>query len=238
MLDLVVLVALAAVLGLALGGSLEGLRRPVRWLPLVVGALLAEVLLVSTPFAAHAWALRWGSWLWIGSLAAIALTLGRNVVASRRFERAAWLVALLGVSLNLTAVLANGGTMPQSPEARAAAGVRLDRVAVDPEHPVWRNVSVMTDQSRLTQLADVIPLPGFLPSRNVVSVGDLLLVSGLAVWAFLAARSRPRMAEAIDMSGRVPSANAATPGHRGRVVARQMSLRVRRPDGSLPDRRA
>ncbi len=192
MLNLVAFIVGGALLAVALGGSLDGLARGVRWLPLAAAAFGVELLLTVTPFASHPWALAGGPTLWVLSLATILGALARNALAAAGALRSAWLVAAFGVALNLTVVVANGGSMPQSPAAREAAGVPRDRVLVDPAHPVWRNVSVMTPESRLVWLADVIPLPAFLPSKNVMSVGDLLLTAGLTVYAFVSVRRAPR----------------------------------------------
>jgi hypothetical protein len=78
----------------------------------------------------------------------------------------------LGAGLNLLAILANGGVMPASPAALAAAGLPA-------AEPGFRNSSVV-DDPRLAFLGDVFAIPASWPLSNVFSVGDLLIGVGLA----------------------------------------------------------
>ena len=48
--------------------------------------------------------------------------------------------------------------------------------------PAWHNVAPMSPDTRFPWLGDIFAEPAWVPSRNVVSVGDLLLSVGLA-WA-------------------------------------------------------
>jgi hypothetical protein len=52
----------------------------------------------------------------------------------------------------------------------------------------------MTPNTQLNWLGDLIPEPAWLPKNNVISIGDLLLGSGLAWWAFLMTAASPRRA--------------------------------------------
>jgi hypothetical protein len=81
-------------------------------------------------------------------------------------------VTALGAALNLLAILANGGVMPASPAALAAAGLPADE-------PGFRNSDVV-DDPRLAFLGDVFAIPASWPLSNVFSVGDLLIGVGLA----------------------------------------------------------
>jgi Family of unknown function (DUF5317) len=78
----------------------------------------------------------------------------------------------LGAALNLLAILANGGVMPASPAALAAAGLPA-------AEPGFRN-STAVDDPRLAFLGDVFAIPASWPLSNVFSVGDLLIGVGLA----------------------------------------------------------
>jgi hypothetical protein len=78
----------------------------------------------------------------------------------------------LGAALNLLAILANGGVMPASPAALAAAGLPA-------AEPGFQNSSVV-DDPRLAFLGDVFAIPASWPLSNVFSVGDLLIGVGLA----------------------------------------------------------
>ena len=177
------------------------------WWPLGLTALAAEIALASTPLGEHPWAIQWGSAVWVAALAAMVAVLGRNACRRGGLARMPWLLATLGVALNLLVVTANDGYMPQSQTARAEAGVSVERVAGLASRPAWHNVAAMSAETRLPWLGDIFAEPAWLPSRNVVSVGDLLLSVGLA-WAtyLLAAPTRrapgePRFRPGLVLNG-------------------------------------
>ena len=78
----------------------------------------------------------------------------------------------LGAVLNLLAITANGGVMPASPAALAAAGLPADE-------PGFQS-STAVDDPRLAFLGDVFAIPASWPLSNVFSVGDVLIGVGLA----------------------------------------------------------
>jgi len=82
-----------------------------------------------------------------------------------------WLVAL-GVGANAVTIAVNGGTLPASAHALRAAGIHL-RAGFD-------NSGVVA-HPHLAWLGDVMVTPAWLPMRNMLSIGDLLLVLGAAV---------------------------------------------------------
>ena len=82
----------------------------------------------------------------------------------------------LGAGLNLLAIAANGGVMPASPDALAAAGLPVGG-------PGFRNSDAVADP-RLAFLGDVFAIPAAWPLSNVFSVGDVLIGAGL-VWGLL-----------------------------------------------------
>ena len=184
---------LGTVLALALGGSLAGWgRQPLRWWPLALGALVTELALARVPTDRQPWVADWGHWLWVGTLGAVLLVVCRNAVAARA-GRAAWLLAGLGVALNLSVVLANGGYMPVDQAALDASGQTAE-LAVRPRYR--RDVPIALD-TRLPWLADVIGEPDWLPRRGVLSIGDLVLMAGVGWWTFattFADRRRPETA--------------------------------------------
>jgi hypothetical protein len=121
--------------------------------------------------------------VWTACLTALFAVLLRNAFVSRA-SRYPWLLAALGVGLNLLVVVANGGFMPQSAEARLAARGGSVAVTAQSSEPRLRNIVPMNDETQLSLLGDVIAEPAWLPNSNVVSIGDLLLGAGLAWWAF------------------------------------------------------
>ena len=183
----------ALVVAVLANRSLAGIprRRIAAW-PLGLAAFGLELALTSTPLGRHPFGLSWGSPLWVGALLSLALVLARNAWLSPRGLRWAWSLAATGVLLNVVVVVANDGHMPQSQEARIAAGASVERVAGLASEPGWRNVAPMTDQSRLAWLGDVVPEPAWLPLHNVMSLGDMLLASGIAAVLYLATTPRSR----------------------------------------------
>jgi hypothetical protein len=175
------------------GGSFAGWARiQVSWSLVALGSLVVQLLLHNPPADHQPWAITWGPMIWTSCLAALFAVLLRNAFVSS-VGRFPWLVAALGVGLNLLVVVANGGFMPQSADARVAARGESITVTQSSE-PRLRNIVPMTDQTQLSLLGDVIPEPSWLPNANVISVGDLLLGSGLAWWAFVITTSTARRA--------------------------------------------
>ena len=68
----------------------------------------------------------------------------------------------------------NGGTLPASSTAERSAGVHVTH------H--FTNSGVLA-HPHLAFLGDTMTSPAFLPLRNVVSPGDLVILAGLAVLA-------------------------------------------------------
>ena len=163
-----IVLAVALAIGWARGGSLTRLGAlPLRDRPLVVAALLVQLLgaLVGGPF--HPLGLAGSALLVVGFLA-------RN-----RGVRGTGLVAL-GLLLNAVVVAANGA-MPVSAEAagRAGTGVQDLLTGADPRH------ELAGPGTRLRWLGDVVPVP--LPLRpEVVSPGDVLVAAGLGQLVVLA----------------------------------------------------
>ncbi len=171
--------------------SLAGLgRQHIAWWPLGFAAFGTEFALSSTPLGQQQIALTLGSTLWVAALVAMAAVPARNAWLRKSAPRWAWAVAAFGVLLNVLVVVANDGHMPQSQDARIAAGASAERVAGLASEPGWRNVAPMTGETRLAWLGDVLPEPALLPIHNVMSPGDLLLAGGLAVAVYLAATPR------------------------------------------------
>ena len=169
-----VFLALVATVPLAGGriGALAELR--FRAKGLLVGAILAQILIVSVFPKVGSEALH--TTVHIGTYVAAALF----VVANRRIPWV-WLVAL-GGALNFTAIAANGGVMPAAPHALERAGF-----ALDPEGFVN---SGAVAHPHLQFLGDVFWVPSSFPISNVFSIGDVLILLGalLAMHCICASR--------------------------------------------------
>jgi Family of unknown function (DUF5317) len=182
MIGLVVPVCLALLAALALGGSLDGLGRVhLRWSPLAILALSVQIPLYSPPFNTWAPVVAIGAASGILTTGLVLLMVIRNAAGP---ARPACVLAALGIALNLTVMLANGGWMPR---VDAVAAHPIDRG--DPASTV-NNTVPMATETRLGWLGDTIAQPDWLPMANVVSPGDLLLSIGAAWWIFQVTRRR------------------------------------------------
>lgn len=155
------------------------------WRPVAVLALGTQLLIFTPPLDQQPWAIAWGPWIYVASMIGVCAVLVRSALASGR-ARQPWLLAAVGVALNVVVVTANGGYMPQSLAARqtiTAAPIATDRLS---------SVVPLTGESRLPWLADIIPQPSWTPMANVLSIGDLLLAAGIGWGAFLWAARRRR----------------------------------------------
>jgi hypothetical protein len=83
-----------------------------------------------------------------------------------------WLVGL-GTLSNGVTITINGGTLP----ARAGA---LEAAGIDVTQPGFVNSGVVSN-AHLPWLGDVFAIPAPLPLANVFSVGDVLIIAGIAV---------------------------------------------------------
>jgi hypothetical protein len=199
MIGLVAFSLIGVAVALGRGGTFAGWGKiHVYWSLVALGSLAVQLILYNHPTDHQAWAIAWGPLIWTACLAALCAMLVRNACASR-LTRYAWALAALGVGLNVLVVISNGGYMPQSDDARIAA--RGGSLAVgEPSQPQLLNVVQMNADTRLSLLGDVIPEPAWFPRSNVISIGDLMLGSGLAWWAFLITASTARRPARLEAS--------------------------------------
>lgn len=200
MLGLLAPTFVAVTAALCLSGSLRQLfTTRVRWWPAALVGLAAELVLYDPPVNGQAWAIQAGPWIWLATKLVLLAVLVRNGWPATSRNRWPWLVAALGVALNALVIALNDGHMPQ---ATAAAIAVWGASHIDPTK--LQNVAPMRPETVLPWLADVLPQPAWLPRRNVVSVGDLLLSAGIAAWVFGA------MAPDISFRNRYIGLSAAT----------------------------
>ena len=105
---------------------------------------------------------------------------GAFVVANRRVP--GMVLVGLGGALNATAIFVNDGVMPAAPGALRTAGMAT-------QHDGFLN-SAAVQHPHLGFLGDVFAVPASWPAANVFSVGDVLLVLGLAVGLHVICASR------------------------------------------------
>jgi hypothetical protein len=166
--------------------------------PLVAGRWPAGVLL-------HRW--RWPALIWLAlavqvvmvqaSLAeglASAMHLGTYAVAAvflwLNREVAGVLVVGLGALSNGGTIALNGGSLPASADAVAAAGL---------DHGEGFSNSAVLSDPVLPWLGDVFAWPEPLPLANTFSVGDVLIAVGVTVAAWSGTR---RLGRGVGPDGR------------------------------------
>lgn len=162
MILVLVLVIVAAILGLIRGGSLEPLAETkFRWVPVLFGAVVVQL-------GFDLWNPEWlseagGLAVLLASHAAVALFFGLN------WRLPGMALAAVGFLLNVIVIAANGA-MPISERAAEAAGLEnFEDFGIKHER--------LDEGTALPWLADVIPLPG---TGKIISAGDVLLAGGIA----------------------------------------------------------
>ncbi len=136
-----------------------------RWTVLLVLALVIQILIISV-FPDRFIGVHVPAHLASYVLAGIFFYVNRHVPGL-------WVTGL-GGGLNLTAIAANGGVMPTSIEAVAASG------APTAAGGAFINSAAM-QAPRFAWLGDVFAIPSSWPLSNVFSVGDVLIVLGVAI---------------------------------------------------------
>ena len=139
-----------------------------RW-PILIWAALAIQLVIFKVEIPHALA----ATLHVATYAAAVAFLWLN----RAFPGV--LIVGVGALCNGVAIALNGGSLPASEAAREAAGIEAN--------PAFDNSTVIEDPV-LPWLGDVFAWPAPLPLANTFSVGDVIIVVGVAVAAWSGAR--------------------------------------------------
>jgi hypothetical protein len=208
-------VILVVVFGLGLltiplaGGRLGALAevRPRRW-PVLAAAVLVQLAALKAPLprdvavALNGFSYVLGGW-YVGanrSLLGLGLRLGlrRRAGARAGAGLGGWLV-VAGGAANGLALAVNGGVMPASQRALAAAGLSTglsSGVGVDAAGSFVN--SALVPGARLAFLGDVFAVPRSWPLANVFSVGDVLLLIGALLVAHRLCRSRSVAVGQVD----------------------------------------
>jgi hypothetical protein len=177
-------VAIGLTLGWLRGGQLSELRNlrlRLGWV--VLPAALLQLLVVTDPWAIWREPGMAGLLLMISYAPFVAF-----IAANPRVPGLA--VAGIGLALNLVVMLANGGLMPVSPQSQLAAGHPEDReIIVGARTSAGKGIILPASETRLAFLSDTIVMPPF-PRPMIVSLGDLVMVGGLAYGVHAAMRRR------------------------------------------------
>jgi hypothetical protein len=145
------------------------LRRP----GFAIAAILIQIVVISVlPTGDHAihTTLHLGSYVLLGAFAfANRAVVGVPIVA-------------FGGLLNFIAITANGGVMPTDPDVAASGARMVSEGEFINSRPI--------DDANLQFLGDAFATPSWLPIQNVFSIGDVILLLGVAVLVHAACGSR------------------------------------------------
>lgn len=167
-----VLVMLAAVCA---GGDLRRLSElRFRYAWLIFVCLVVQVLIISI--------LPDGS-TWLAATAHVLTYVGALVVVWLNRSIFGLPVLGLGAFCNALAIAVNNGTLPATDSAAAAAHVKTNGTGLVNSAPLAH--------PHLLWLGDVMASPSWLPLRNTVSVGDLLILLGAALLVWRASGAWP-----------------------------------------------
>lgn len=95
------------------------------------------------------------------------------------FNKRSMILIFIGALLNYIVIVTNGGQMPVS-----ASGLSL--LGMEPYLEMLKNNSVIThtlitDNTNLLFLGDIIPTPKFYPFSKIISIGDVFIGIGIFV---------------------------------------------------------
>jgi hypothetical protein len=146
---------------------------PLKRSELAVAAIVIQVVVISLlPGGVH--------WVHTSLHVASYLLLGAFAWANRRVAGVP--IIAFGGALNFVAIVANGGVMPADRNAIASLAHRTAKGD-------FANSQVLA-HPKLQFLGDVFATPASWPLHNVFSVGDMILVAGVAVLVHVACGSR------------------------------------------------
>lgn len=193
---LVVLALLCLASVPATGGDLRRLGTvKVRLAPFAATALAAQIIITEV------WTS--GSHSLHGALQLASYVLG-GIFTAANISIPGIATMALGGALNLTAIAANAGVMPASRWAVARSGLTVGRE--------FSNSTPMA-HPHLLWLGDVIPVPAG-PLANVLSVGDLLIFTGLLLLLQRSCGRRARHNGSSQRAQRSPCTGRAEPSMR------------------------
>ena len=167
---LVYALAAGVLLGLLGRGRLSALGEVrFRLGTVALAGLLFQVLLFSEPVVQRVGS--WGPPLYVASTGAVLVALLANL------RLPGFPLIALGATLNLVAIVANGGQMPASPEAYAA----LTGHAAVPSDD-FSNSALQGPSTAFPFLGDIFAVPPAIPFANVFSIGDVAIWAGVIVF--------------------------------------------------------
>ena len=144
-----------------------------------LGAIVAGLLLLQAAFVLYAPGQTTVQMLLVilSQLALIFLVwLNRHISGAKLFA--------LGVILNTTVMVANGGWMPITPETYESMGAN-HTVEIETRAPGSKGIMLPRHETRFWILSDIIRVD-LVGRRSAMSIGDILLIIGAAQFLFQA----------------------------------------------------
>jgi len=182
-------------LGYALGGrvaNLVGLRFKWTWLVLV--GLIVQLLIFFPLFSERPLFPYWTVPLHVLSYVAVFVFLVLNLRVR------ALLILGFGALLNFVVIAVNGGRMPASATALERAGHAVIAESLISTGS-YANVLLMSESTRLNLLGDWLHLPKWLPFAAAFSLGDVVIMVGLA---WLIVEGMRRRVQGADVAQSAP----------------------------------
>lgn len=191
---LLAVVLLAFLIALATGGRLSRLADlPWRALWLPVAGFGAQLIIIYGPatIAPAFFSLHTGLLLLSYGLLLAFVWLNRRIVGMP--------IIGLGLAMNLTVMLANGGYMPITREALIQAGkeYRLKEFDAGARPLSSKDVLLPKEETKLWILSDIFVAPPPFPIPSIFSPGDVMLAIGALVMIVAGTRRRLSRAETL-----------------------------------------
>lgn len=192
---MILLLVLAVAVGLALlrGGKLSNLQAiSLRRIEVALGAFGIQVLVIYLPPIAWESVIRFLLLCVSYALLVGFLWLNHDLPGVR--------LLALGLALNWLVILANGGYMPVTYEALVAAGRGHLAAGTQAGSLVLgtKDILLPVSETRLWLLSDILIIPPPFPLSTVFSLGDVLIMLGLARFVLLTFGTRTRSQPIAD----------------------------------------
>lgn len=174
---LVLIIVTVTIIAIIVNKGVKGIeKKEVRHPYLIVIGFLIQIAIFNERFASSSFS-KFTPFLYIVSLLILLVFLITN------FNYNGIKIALIGFILNLIVIIANGGYMPQDLAKLNIAGLgEKAKLLQESEH--FYNAIMMSENTYLNFLGDIIVIPQLKPIGSVYSIGDIFIIIGICVFIF------------------------------------------------------
>lgn len=188
---LLIMVAVGFLIGVLSGGSVAGFSEArFRYIPLLLAGGLVQILIFTDYVGTEPIVRDLAPYLYAGALLAglVAIFLNRHIFGLK--------LVFVGALLNFIVITINGGSMPAREASLRTAGsweeiTREQRLYEAGANIQWPQITVADSHSRLAFLGDILPIPEGFPAANVISIGDVLIMTGAIIAVVWVMHLRP-----------------------------------------------